>query len=180
MSEEEFPIPKRLEDAYRFKTSTQVLIYLILLVIGALILSIVNWPLTVSIVIFIVYAALAFPVIIKVENQWKMGISLGLYGAAMAAIITWTISFIESFDLRSISLYILFLEIMTVELLHHLGEDIAYKEDKKIYIGVGVLAVIFFIFLYIFLSAYDWRITVFGSIIATIIFAYAILPEKPI
>lgn len=180
MSEEEFPISKRLEDAYRFKTKTQILIYLILLVIGAIILSMVDLPLTLCIVIFIVYAALTFPVVIKVENQWKIGISLGLYGAAMAAIIAWTLTIIESFNLRSVSLYVLFLEIMMVELLHHLGEDIAYKEDKKIYIGVGILSALFFVFLYIFLSVYDRRITVFGSIIATIIFAYAILPEKPI
>ena len=98
----------------------------------------------------------------------------------MAAIIYWTVTLLESFDLRSVSLYVLFLLIMTVELFHHLGEDVAYEEDKKVYIGVAILSVIFFIFLYMFLSAYDWRITVFGSILATILFAYAILPEKPI
>jgi len=182
MREDEFPIPKRLEDAYRFKPATQLLVYIVLLVIGALILSVVKlgWPLDLYIVIFVVYAALLFPVVIKIENQWKVSFSLGLYGAAMAAIIYWTVTLLESFDLRSVSLYVLFLLIMTVELLHHLGEDIAYEEDKKVYIGVTVLSVIFFIFLYMFLSAYDWRVTVFGSILATILFAYAILPEKPI
>ncbi|RLG72260.1 MAG: hypothetical protein DRO23_10710 [Thermoprotei archaeon] len=182
MREEEFPIPKRLEDAYRFKPSTQILIYIVLLVIGALVLSMIKlgWSLTVYIVIFIVYAALLFPVVIKIENQWKTAFSLGLYGAAMAAIIYWTITFLESFDLRSVSLYVLFLLIMTVELFHHLGEDIAYEESKKVYIAVATLSALFFIFIYMFLSAYDWRITVFGSILATILFAYAILPEKPI
>jgi len=182
MREEEFPIPKRLEDAYRFKPSTQILIYIVLLVIGALVLSMLKlgWPLTIYIVIFIVYAALLFPVVIKIENQWKITFSLGLYGAAMAAIVYWTTTLLESFDLRSVSLYVLFLLIMTVELFHHLGEDIVYEESKKVYVGVAVLSAIFFTFLYMFLLAYDWRITIFGSILATILFAYAILPEKPI
>jgi len=182
MREDEFPIPKRLEDAYRFKSSTQILIYIVLLVIGALVLSMIKlgWPLELYIVIFTVYAALLLPVVIKIENQWKITLCLGLYGAAIAAIIYWTITLLESFNLRSISLYVLFLLIMTVELFHHLGEDIVYEEDKKIYIGVAVVSAIFFVFLYLFLSAYDWRITIFGSILATILFAYAILPEKPI
>lgn len=177
--EVEFEISDKLEDAYRLSPTMQIFLYLLLLLIVGYVLIYVEIPLEARIGVFIVVAALTFPIIIKKRNVYLNAISLGLYGSAMASIIYLTLINMASLDEYSIALYLLFILIIGVELLHHMGAGLV-ERTKKSHIAVVVLSVFFFILAYIFLSYYNPIVSFFGALALTFIFAYAILPEEQI
>ncbi len=171
----------RLEDQYRFKPSTQVILTVIFILIGyfALEYSPLYMSLETRIYVFVIYLALVFPVIIKVKNRYTYAIAMGLYGAASAIIIIWTYETIFVASQPVIGLYIATLEIIIIELLHHIGVEVVPPGRNSWLIGV-TLSIIFFISLSAFLIYYGIPYLILLGVPLSLLFLYAILPERKI
>ncbi|MHA1506429.1 MAG: hypothetical protein ACTSR0_04480 [Candidatus Asgardarchaeia archaeon] len=166
----------KIAEGYRISPSTQVFLYVILLVIGFYVVDTINLSLDTKVIVFTVYASLLFPIIIKVKGKWVSAITLGLYGAAIASIIYWTYVNFEIIGIEGMGLYVAFLEIMVIELLHHIDIEVVSR-SKKGYALAVILGMVFFVSVSSFLITIDVMYLVYFGIPATVIFIYAILPE---
>jgi len=191
MAEEYMPmVVGRLEEAYRFRPTTQVGLFLVLACLGLWLINQgverLGISLDVAIVITTIYLALLYPLIIKVRNRFTIAVSFGFFGAALASIIYWLIFHAPlTMRLEAVALYIMFMEIVGMELFHHLCEEfVFYKRDWRSYLIVGLLSAGFFACLWCFLGPLGcglnvW-LTVLISAVLTIMFALAVLPERPL
>jgi len=179
-----------IEAGYRLRPATQVGLMIVMVLLGLFIIEQAKLPLDVSIMVATIYVALLYPLIIKIRHRLAIALSFGLYGAALAAILYWIITGHilplvqggQAVRLEALALYVIFLEIVGMELFHHLCEEyVFYERDWRSYLMVSLLSVVFFACLYIFLSAYALGfMALLLSAVLTIIFAWAVLPEKPI
>lgn len=181
MGEPSEEIIERLQTQYRFKTSTQIILLVIFMLIGyfALEYSPIPMMLETKIKVFVIYLALIFPIIIKTENRYTFSIAMGLYGAASIVIIIWTYETIFVAEQPVVGLYIAFLEIILVELLHHIGVEIVPRGKQGYIVGVA-LTIVFFVALSTFLIYYGIPILILVGVPLSLIFLYAILPERKI
>lgn len=168
-----------LEKQYKFKLPTQILLMILLTVIMFLGLEVAPFSLEIKFASFVILLALIFPVIVNVKAKWRYAISLGLWGAASATLIMWTISFVEFGNLSSIGLYIAFLEIVLIEFLHHVGIELI-KKTKSGYVLAVCLALIFFVSISFFLYQISWSLIIYINVPLTVIFTYAIMPERKV
>ena len=191
MAEEYMPmVVGRLEEAYRFRPATQVGLFLIMACLGLWLIDKgmkrFGIPLDVAIVIAAIYLALLYPLIIKVRNRFTIAASFGFFGAALASIIYWLVFHAPLVArLEAVALYAMFLEIVGMELFHHLCEEfVFYERDWRSYLVVSILSAGFFACLWCFLGplgcGLDTWLTVLISAILTMMFAWAVLPEKPL
>ena len=191
MSEEFMPeILAEVEAGYRLRPATQVGLMLILSLLGLWLIYLAReyygLPLDVCIIAATVYLALLYPLIIKIKNRFTIALSFAFYGAAMAAIIYWlvrhTLLAPGGLSLEAMALYVIFLEIIAMELFHHLCEEyVFYERDWRSYLLTAVLSAGFFACLYVFLSAYALGFTaIVIAAVLTMMYAWAVLPEKPI
>ena len=179
-----------IEAGYRLRPATQVGLMIVAVLLGLFIIEQARLPLDVSIMVATIYVALLYPLIIKIRHRITIALSFGLYGAALAAILYWIIMGhilplvhgTAAPRLEALALYVIFLEIVGMELFHHLCEEyVFYERDWRSYLLVSLLSVVFFACLYIFLSAYALGfMAMLLSAVLTIMFAWAVLPEKPI
>ncbi|MGQ4832750.1 MAG: hypothetical protein ACP6IS_02480 [Candidatus Asgardarchaeia archaeon] len=171
----------RLEDQYRFKPSTQILLTIIFVLIGYFALEFSPLPMSIEtkVYVFVIYLALVFPVIIKVKNRYTYSIAMGLYGAASIIIIIWTYESVFVANQPVIGLYVAALEIIVVELLHHIGVEVVPRGKNGWAIGV-TLTIIFFIAISTFLLYYGIQFLILVGVPLSLIFLYAILPERKI
>ena len=193
MAEEYMPlVVGRLEEAYRFRPATQIGLFIILAALG---LWLVNegakrygLSLDTVIIVMTIYLALLYPLIIKMRNRASIAVSFGLFGAALASIIYWLLKHmmpVASLRVEALALYVIFLEIVGMELFHHLCEEyVFYERDWRSYLLVGLLSAVFFACLWFFLGpsgcGLEPSLTVLISVVLTMMFAWAVLPEKPI
>ncbi len=181
----------RLEEAYRFRPATQVGLFIILAALGFFLVSEavtnpkIGLSLDSAVVVMTVYLALLYPLVIKIRNRVAISASFGFFGAAMAAIIYWLLGHMTSLTVQALALYAMFLEIVGMELFHHLCEEfVFYERDWRSYTLVGLLSAGFFACLWFFLGpsgcGLSIHFTLLVSVVLTMMFAWAVLPEKPI
>ena len=179
MSENENEIIQELSKNYKFKLPTQLLL-LIFIIIGIFIgLEYAPFPLETKIASFVILLGLIFPVIVNVKTKWRSAIALGLWGASSILIIAWTIDFVAIDNIAAIGLYVAFLEIVLIEFLHHIGIEIIEK-NKVGYIVGSVLGVIFFVSVSLFFYQISISYVIYFGIPLSVIFVYAILPERKV
>ena len=172
-----------LEAAYRFRPATQVGLMLILLVVGIWLITQAGLSPEDTVIVSVIYTALLYPLIIKIKNRLTIALSFGLFGAAIASIIYWLVmNMPAAVSLEAIALYVMFMEIVIMELFHHLCEEyVFYKRDWRSYLLVGILSAAFFACAYIFLDACALgSLSVVIAVLLTMMFAWAVLPEKPV
>ena len=191
LSEEFMPeILAEVEAGYRLRPATQVGLMLILSLLGLWLIYLAkehyNLPIEVCVIAGTIYLALLYPLVIKIRNRLTVSISFGLYGAAMAAIAYWLVTKAilapGGLSMEAVALYVIFLEIIAMELFHHLCEEhVFYERDWRSYLLTLLLSIGFFACLYVFLSAYALGFTsIVIAAVLTMMFAWAVLPEKPI
>ncbi|HDI01405.1 MAG TPA: hypothetical protein ENF78_03150 [Candidatus Bathyarchaeota archaeon] len=191
VSEELMPeVMAEIEAGYRLRPATQVGLMLILTLLGLWLIYLAreyyDVPLEVCIIAGTIYLALLYPLIIKIRNRFTIALSFGFFGAAIAAIAYWLVTNVVlmpgGLSIEAIALYVVFLEIIVMELFHHLCEEyVFYERDWRSYLLTAVLSAGFFACLYVFLSAYALGFTaIVIAAVLTMMFAWAILPEKPI
>ena len=190
MAEEE--VIARIGQGYRFRPATQVGLMLILSVLG--VWAIYEgfsrlWPpfneLETIITMSIIYVALIYPVIIKLGNRAATVLSFGLFGAALVATVYWLITHVQlTGDPVAIALYVMFMEIVSMELFHHLCETyVFYERDWRSYLIVGILSAGFFACMWMLLGPQGYglgSLAIVLSVILTMMFAWAVLPERPV
>jgi len=190
MAEEE--IIARIGQGYRFRPATQVGLMLILSVIG--VWGIYEgfsrlWPpfneLETIITMSIIYVALLYPVVVKLETRAANILSFGFFGAALVATVYWLITHVQfTRDPVAIALYVMFMEIVSMELFHHLCEAyVFYERDWRSYLIVGILSAGFFACMWMLLGPQGYglgSIAIVLAVVLTMMFAWAVLPEKPI
>jgi len=180
-----------IEAGYRLRPATQVGLMLVLVVLGIWLIQQAQLPLGTAIIVSTIYVALLYPLIIKIKNRLTIALSFGLYGAALTAILYWLVAsyFLPALtgsqamlSVEAIALYVIFLEIVGMELFHHLCEEyVFYERDWRSYLLTAILSAGFFACLYVFLSAYALGFTaILISAVLTMMFAWAVLPEKPV
>ncbi len=194
MSEQEMEIfvEKEVEEGYRLRTSTQVGLMLILGVLGIWLIYegfrhfIPPFNELDTIVAFsTIYIALIYPLIIKIRNRLTIALSFGLFGAAIASVVYWLVTHVQlSTEPVAIALYVMFLEIVAMELFHHLCEEyVFYERDWRSYLVVGIFSAGFFACMWVLLGPLGYGLGSLAIVLAvlfTMMFAWAVLPEKPL
>ena len=191
MAEEYMPmVIGRLEEAYRFRPATQAGLFILLAAAGIWLAyeGASRYGLSADAIVIVVtiYLALLYPLVIKTRNRFSISASFGFFGAAIAAIIYWLVSHaMRPLSLEALALYVMFLEIVGMELFHHLCEEfVFYERDWRSFLIVGILSAGFYACLLIFLGPWGCGLgtplAALISVVLTLMFAWAVLPEKPI
>ena len=182
MSEREefkFEILEDLTKPYRLSTKAQVLLYIISLLTTDLVAYLTPISLEIKIAGIIFVAALLYPYIIKVVNTLTESIGIALYAGSVFVIAYLIIKYIGFPNIRTTALLVIFLEVLSIEMFHHIAERFRIEKTKVSYVITVVLSVIFLIALYIVLSPLGVIVGGVITAIITVIFGYAILPERP-
>ncbi|MGQ4893546.1 MAG: hypothetical protein ACP6IQ_02850 [Candidatus Njordarchaeia archaeon] len=170
---------EQLGSAYRFSTSTQIFIYMLIILGTITMLYFAEATLKVKISLFLGVSSLLFPYIIKVQNKYTEGISISLFATTFLALIIFAWEALALNTMRDLALYIAFMEILGIELLHHVAWTIRMTKTVTLYVFDAILSGIFFVCMVIFF----WYLGIIEAILIstglTIIFGYAILPERP-
>ena len=136
--------------------------------------------------IFLLATALVYPMAIKVRNFFTELIASFIYGSFIASFVYYLYSQLVvvegGADNPNLWMLVIFVLVVGVEMLHHMHEKVRTLRTKPIILVDVVLSVIFGIAMFMFLYTAEVMRTV-GCIVASflvgLLYAYAILPEKP-
>ena len=175
-----FELLEDLTTSYRLSVRAQLFLYTILMLATILLVAYVpNIPLIVGISTILVTATILYPYIIKINNIYSFSLQISLYAGSLFSIFYLVYSYVQPDNLRTLSLILLFLEVMSIELLHHVYERLKLVKTKGTYVFTAIASIIFFVLLVEILFPIGLVLSVIFSAILTIIFAYAIFPERP-
>ncbi|NVM55866.1 MAG: hypothetical protein HWN66_19355 [Candidatus Helarchaeota archaeon] len=183
---------------YRFRPFMQVVIVAVILFITALVLFIVPGgppgtldfkqpgDLTTATLAFCWVLSFLFPFIAKTRSHRVKQIAMGIFFAAIFALIGSIILLIadqavaQSITIKptSIALLIAFLVGVGAQLFEHLNPE-AVKRTAILYFAIFAISVVFFICMWIYLAGIIGQWGIWIGIVFTALFAYALLPEKP-
>ncbi|MHA1617135.1 MAG: hypothetical protein ACTSX9_07515 [Candidatus Njordarchaeales archaeon] len=185
MSEDvEFIISEELEETYRPSRPIQVLIYVILTLIISLVMYqlVINEMLDIELAVTTLLFSLAFlfPIIIKFRTTLIEVIKYGLFGATILSIVYLLVTRVTISSIYDLSLLVIFSEVLFIELLHHISWRFRARRSKTLLVLDAVLAAIFFVSVFMFLQFLGLVIGGILSLFITIVFFYAILPERPL
>jgi len=181
-----FELLERLEDAYRLPVSAQVLFFAIAEILLFSVLYYFREQIQVleATIIFLLGTALIYPITIKVRNFYTELLAAFIYGSFMAGFTYYLIyTLVEKPDIKNPSLWMLlvFVLVFGTELFHHIHEKARTLRTRPIILADIILTAIFCFS--IFMLLWTWEVSTIWSIIIAIfsgmIYAYAILPEKP-
>jgi len=177
-----FELLEAIEDAYRMPKSVQIFLFVMLEIIMFAVLyhlQVILQPY--GFVAFLLFTGLIYPMVIKVRNFITEMIAVVLYGAIIFSVGWYVWEMAQTAKPEEIWMIVIFLLVFGVELFHHMYEKARTVKTPSIIIADLVLAGIFAFATFMLLQAIKidivWSILV--TIGATVIYAYAILPEKP-
>jgi hypothetical protein len=188
MAEEEVSITDKLEDAYRLRFPAQLMIYLIFLLAVAFVLylyTIYAWthPMRgeITVLAFLFALTLPFPIIVKERNAFTYATANGFFFALLLPVIAFILLHLGEDELTrpTLGLLVASVEIFAVETYHHMS-PLQLRRDPTGYMISIILAIIFFVSIFIFLIEFGAGLAVFLALLLTLLFLFAILPEMPI
>lgn len=181
-----FELLERLEDAYRLPISAQILFFAVAEIVLFSVLYYFREQIQIleATIIFLLGTALIYPITIKVRNFYTELLASFIYGSFMAGFTYYLIyTLVEKPDIKNPSLWMLlvFVLVFGTELFHHIHEKARTLRTRPIILADIILTAIFCFS--IFMLLWTWEVSTIWSIIIAIfsgmIYAYAILPEKP-
>ena len=176
-----FELLERIEDAYRLPFSIQAFIFAIIEIVLFSFLYYFGIPLLQAFLTFLLVTAIIYPVVIKVRNPASELIGVILYGCLIAAVAAYLILNVEAMNTVEFWMIVIFLLVFGVELFHHMYEKARTLRTKPVIITDIILSAFFafsvFMLLSLIIEALVWKILITTG--ATILYAYAIFPEKP-
>jgi len=188
MSEEveelKFELREHLEDAYRPPVSAQALFFILaeIALFSAIYYLKIQMP--EALVIYLLGTALVYPVTIKVRNFFSELLASFIYGSFMAGFTYYLIyTMIRNPEVKNPALWMLvmFVLVFGIELYHHINEKARTLRTRPIILIDLILSVLFGFSM--FMLFWAWNVSTIWSIImaflGAILYAYAILPEKP-
>jgi hypothetical protein len=186
----EWEISDRLDEPYRLRRSSQFALYFLLLLAWGFIL--IQWNLiflidknedpdfTLTLLAFLFVATLAWPIIIKESSPLYRSISNGLFVATILPAIVYIVEqlIVEDPNLASVGLTLASIEILGVQMYQFTNRGAMSLEDLPGKILYAALTSLYWAAMAIFLIPFDnFVLWFFGSVILTMFFVYAILPE---
>jgi len=172
-------IMEDLTAPYRLSIKAQLSIFSLLMIATVAVAYSVTAPLDIKIAGVLFIAAYFYPIIIKIYNNISESIGMALYGASMFTFVWLIIKYIGLNNMQNTALLIIFIEVLGIEMFHHIVERFRIVRSKKMYLMTAILSVIFFIALLTVLLPLGPIPATLITITVTIVFAYAILPERP-
>lgn len=192
----EWEISDRLDEPYRLRRSSQFALYFLLLLAWGFALIQYNQiflidkekdpDYTLTLLAFLFVATLAWPIIVKESNPMYRSISNGLFIATILPATVYIIeklllkAFIEQeeVNLASIGLTLAGIEILSIQMYQFTNRSAMTLENLSGKVLYATLTLLFWAAMALFLVPFDnWILFFFGSVILTMIFIYAILPE---
>ena len=175
---------------YRFRPMMQIVLVGIIIFVTTFILYLtdmlnfaIEGRLTLTTLIICWVLAFIVPLIVKTKSHRVHQISMGIYWAAIltliGAIILLILNSTPAIQTSSIPLVIAFLVGVGSQLFQHLNPELV-KRNALTYLSVFSCSVIFFICVWIYMEGIIAGWGIWLSIIFTALFAYALLPEKPV
>lgn len=177
-------VSEEIEQQYRFPLSLQIFFQFLVVLASITILYLINTTTIIKVATFICVFAITFPIFIHVRSRIFQTIAFALFGGAFASIILLSMNFLILESVRGGLLTLAFLGIIGIELLHHTTKTFRVQKSTKIYVFDGVIAVAFFIdiFLFFWEGIFNGPFLLVPSFLIscalTLIFFYAILPEQ--
>lgn len=172
-----------LEGPWRLSLIVQLMVFAIVEVVIAAILRLptLNLSPAAQLSYFTISLAFFFPLLVRTYHRVIRSISFGLYGAAIA-VIAYDLVFYFRFDpnkMADIVLFLLILLIISVVLLRHVAVEFRVTRTTTVYIYVAFITAIFFALTlsFLLLIKVDIITSLMVTIVLTVIFGYAILPE---
>ncbi len=186
----EWEISDRLDEPYRLRRSSQFALYFLLLLAWGFALIQYNQfflidegkdpDFTLTLLAFLFVATLTWPVIIKESSPLFRSISNGLFLGTLLPAIVYIIDelLVDDPNMASVGLTLASIEILGVQIYQFTNRAAMTLEDLPGKILYAALAILYWAAMALFLAPFDDLIILFfGSIIITMVFVYAILPE---
>lgn len=179
-------VEAELKEPYRLPVSVQLflLVFVSLITIGLLYrMSVPSPELLIKSSIYLCVLSLVYPLFIHIDSRITQVLSFAFFGAGFFSIVFLTLRFM-SISLRGALLSLAFLEIIGIQLLHHTTRIFRVRKSKEIYALDTILSGFFFSFMFLFFwkgyegGPLDWFVSALLSIGLTMIFFYAIMPER--
>lgn len=123
-------------------------------------------------------AAVSWPIVVKATTPQIKQIANALFLAFAFPTIAYIGLHLPNLDVWVLGLTICAVEILIVQLYTHINPQ-GFGTDQSALIIFGVLGVIFFCSLALFLVWFGFLVVVFVGFPLTLLFIYSILPEKP-
>ncbi len=179
-----FELLERIEDAYRLPTQMQVALFLGVEFILIIIFYYVPLSLSAKVVGFLLATSLIYPYAIKVRNFPTELLAVILFGCTIAAFVYYLAESAyvgwEALNTPEFWILVIFVLVFSVELFHHMYEKARTVRSRSIIIVDLILTIVFAFASWMFLSkilSSMWAIM--STLILTLLYFYAIFPEKP-
>lgn len=185
MSEAEelrFELLEEIESAYRPPVTVQLVLYSIILIVTTVVLLFSPFSFDLKILAFLFVATYFYPLIVKLRGKIAGSIAIGLFASTISVLFYYLITKIQEFTIGNIAMLIIIMEILGVELLHHVSERLKFGRNKILWIADAILTAIFFGAMYEFL-AFFFKLDIFLTLLIdaalSLLFFIAVIPEKP-
>lgn len=178
-----------LEAPYRFKTSTQVIIYIIAVLSWLFVLLATPMPeylpkdtITPKLIMFLLFSSVFWTIIVKDRSPIFRQIGNGLLLATILPTVTFVINISllanigEDAIIETAGLTLATILIFVMSIYGHVNPGLPSNRNFML-IAVVVGCGLFFISLLLFFWTYGMLFAVSASIIMTLIFLYAVFPE---
>jgi len=177
-----FEVLERIEDAYRFPVSIQLFLLFIAEMILFGVLYGLRVPLPEALIVFLLGTAILYPILIKVRNFLSELVAAVIYGCMMASVAYYLFYVVyKGLLTKEFWMLVILILVFGVELFHHMYEKAKTLRTVPIYTADIILSIVFAFSVFMFLQAINvdiiWSILI--AIATTVLYAYAIFPEKP-
>ena len=177
---------QEIGETYRFNPLTQAMLFIAIVIIIIIILEFLPLTFEARTTALVVISTFLFPLIIKKRNRATRAISLGLFLSSMSLMIFYTLSFALPLwpITQTTTLLIASFIAISILLFQYLMPNVL-KRNATGYIIITIISLAFTTLTVLSFNLFPpfgtitvWSIVIFAGI--TILFTYAILPEKPI
>lgn len=175
----EMEISDRLDEPYRLRFHSQIMILIGIFIVTVFFLDYSDTSLDVSLLLILVEMAIFFPFVVKDVNVLTQSVSFGLFFATLFTVAGYIVMSVDDLSDATIGLLVAALVVFGVQLFEHLS-PFAIKYDLLGWIIIISAGLMFFAGISVFLNEFDTKSIFYVGIPVTLLFIFAILPEKPI
>ena len=193
MEEQKLKMQADIERWYRPYPALQIFFFTMVMLFISIFLYYIEQTIVIPLEIIITFwfgaASFFYPFFIKIRRRSAMILGWVLYGITLfgGVYLGYKYLSVSIERIREFVLFIAVVEVIGIELLHHIVSELKHYRSSKVIMADVILSIIFgvcmFIFFYGIPGVVSGILDLFWSIIVTIVlvilFAYAIFPERP-
>ena len=193
MEQQKLKMQADIERWYRPYPALQIFFFTIVMLLISIFLyyiqQIIVLPMEIIIISWFGAASFFYPFFIKMRRRSTAIVGWILYGITLfgGVYLGYEYLSISVERIREFVLFLAIVEVIGIELLHHIVSELKHYRSSKVIIADVILSIIFGAFMFIFLygipgiapGILDLFWSVIITIVLVILFAYAIFPERP-